>query len=421
MRKLFYNGDILTMESPRPVEAVLTEGERILAVGELQALSRFAGRQAEIIDLEGGALLPGFVDCYGDAVAVARRLLCEERGEAAGGRHSLRAWKRALCRAEEMYAARGITVRHGANMTAEGVRALSHAATCLPIMSVADVADYEDVKRAAVGRGEIRLCGMSLSLDVTDDGGVAVGERAYSDRAVNQALRMAMAEGVSLTVRAMSEATVAQFLRVVRAMAAVRPEVIAARHVLLDARLLSPTEVEQVRQLGIVPCFAADVIPRLGDDLMAVHGMAYAARLVPLGSAHRAEVIYTLGEGAGRHACVPDPIFLLCAAVERLSARGIVLGGYERASVYEALRAMTWHGAWRYHAEREWGSIRAGARANLVRLDRSPLGLPTRELHTLRPVETFVDGRSVWRADNTILALGNSECQVFTDCSQNHV
>ena len=395
MRKLFYNGDILTMETPRPTEAVLTEGGRILAVGDLSALSRFAGRHAEIIDLGGGALLPGFVDCGGDFWAVVCGIL-REAGQSTS-HLSVRAVKAAAQRAAERYAARGITVLHGRGMTGESARALAHCLLPLPLMASADIGDYEDVKRAVAGaRGEIHLYGISLDLDVTDDGGEPNGGLAYCDRAVGYALRMAAAEGVTLTAKAKSEASVAQFLRVSKAMSSVCPELIAARNILLDARFLPPTEMEHVRQLGMIPCFAADILPRQGDDYLSACGMERTARLTPFASARRAGIAYTLCEGAARTDRIPDPISLLCAAVERKTARGIVPGSTERASVYEALRALTMHGARQYHAEREWGSIRAGARADLVWLDRSPMGVPTRELCEIRPVAAFSKGETVW-------------------------
>ena len=75
MRTLFYNGDILTMESPRPAQAVLTEGKRILAVGDLSAIAPLAGRGVATVDLQGGALLPGFVDCGGSFGRVLRQHL----------------------------------------------------------------------------------------------------------------------------------------------------------------------------------------------------------------------------------------------------------------------------------------------------------------------------------------------------------
>lgn len=385
MRKLFYNGDILTMESPRPAEALLTEGGRIIAVGDLSAIAAVAGRHAEQIDLQGGALLPGFADCYSDFGAVVRSLM--------GGEHGGRAVRCAVRRAEEAYMARGITVLHAADMTEDTARMLSHTDMRLPLMALADIEQYERAKRAAAGlRNGLMLYGISMDLDVAEDGGEASGALAFCDRAVGFAMKMAAAEGVTLVASAKSEASAAQFLRVLKAMSRVLPQLLSARLVLQDARFLSPLMMEQARALGVIPCFAADVLLREGDDALCVWGMERTARITPFASAHRASLLYTLCEGTKRTDPIPNPIALLANAVERKTARGIVPGSGERASVYEALRALTANAAWGYHAEREFGSLRAGLAASFVLLDRSPLSVPMREIGAISVLATWVNG-----------------------------
>lgn len=62
--RLFRGGPILTMERQRPrVEALLTRGDRIVALGELAAV-RAVAEDAEEFDLRGAALLPGFIDAH---------------------------------------------------------------------------------------------------------------------------------------------------------------------------------------------------------------------------------------------------------------------------------------------------------------------------------------------------------------------
>ena len=78
---------------------------------------------------------------------------------------------------------------------------------------------------------------------------------------------------------------------------------------------------------------------------------------------------YTLCEGLSGEEDVPDPIGMLTAAVERKTERGVVIGSEERTSVRDALRALTANVAWSCGAEREWGGIRAGMRADLIRLE----------------------------------------------------
>ena len=388
MRTLFYNGDILTMESPRPAEAVLIEGRRIMAVGDLSAIAPLAINGTRIVDLQGGALLPGFVDCgYSFLSALRRRLPA-----AAGGRE-IRA---AIEETWSDYVRHGYTAIGVCGVTSEMMKMFSHAALPYPLWAVADVQETEAVLRAAASsHGRVHLQGVYLDLDVREDGGEATGRLAYCDRAVNYALHAAAAAGLSPVIRAESAAAAEQVIRVARALTRACPAFAATRPVLLDARALSPLAMEKLREVGGIPCFAADVIPRLGDDILVARSSEEAARLTPYAAARRGGLPFTLCGMAGGE--IPDPVSLLSAAVCRRTARGILLGENERASVYDALRGLTVHGAWQYHAEHAWGSIRAGMQADLVMMDASPLSLPSAELGSLRCVATWVAGEQVYR------------------------
>lgn len=62
--KLFYGGPILTMRREDPIaEAIAINGEKIIAVGNLDAV-RAAAQGAEEIDLCQACLLPGFIDAH---------------------------------------------------------------------------------------------------------------------------------------------------------------------------------------------------------------------------------------------------------------------------------------------------------------------------------------------------------------------
>ena len=74
---IYFNGDILTMEgdSPRYVEAVVVKGDNIAFAGELEEARAEAGEEAEIHDLKGHTLLPGFIDTWGHFTLVAQDTL----------------------------------------------------------------------------------------------------------------------------------------------------------------------------------------------------------------------------------------------------------------------------------------------------------------------------------------------------------
>ena len=62
---VFLNGRVLTMDAGHPeVEAVAVAGDRILVVGSDNEVRAAAGAGAEIVDLRGRTVLPGFIDSH---------------------------------------------------------------------------------------------------------------------------------------------------------------------------------------------------------------------------------------------------------------------------------------------------------------------------------------------------------------------
>lgn len=73
---LYLNGTIYTMDAARPrarAMAIDTLSGRILAVGEDDEVRRLGGRGAELVDLRGRTVLPGFIDAHIHLLAEAYR------------------------------------------------------------------------------------------------------------------------------------------------------------------------------------------------------------------------------------------------------------------------------------------------------------------------------------------------------------
>ena len=62
-KKLFYNGDILTLEDELYAEAVLVEDGKIKAVGKKDELMS-QNSDDKMIDLKGKTLMPSFIDAH---------------------------------------------------------------------------------------------------------------------------------------------------------------------------------------------------------------------------------------------------------------------------------------------------------------------------------------------------------------------
>ena len=92
----------------------------------------------------------------------------------------------------------------------------------------------------------------------------------------------------------------------------------------------------------------------------------------------------------------PDMMRLVSITVNRKTRSGHVLGPHQRATIQEALHAVTLGGAYQYFEEDTKGSITVGKQADLVILEQNPLTTDPAELKHIRIMETFSRGRSVF-------------------------
>ena len=73
--KVFYNARIFTADPQQPfAEAIAINGKTITAVGNYTTVKKKAGAHAEWIDLNGGFLMPGFVDSHNHGINAGRTL-----------------------------------------------------------------------------------------------------------------------------------------------------------------------------------------------------------------------------------------------------------------------------------------------------------------------------------------------------------
>ncbi|MED5389690.1 MAG: amidohydrolase family protein, partial [Pseudomonadota bacterium] len=64
--QLFTNGTILTMDDRQPqVDAMLVKRGEIVALGDSASLREQVSRDVQVVDLEGGVLMPGFIEAHG--------------------------------------------------------------------------------------------------------------------------------------------------------------------------------------------------------------------------------------------------------------------------------------------------------------------------------------------------------------------
>jgi predicted amidohydrolase YtcJ len=83
---LFVNGDIITLNDAQPTaEAVLVQNGRIKAIGFRDEVEKAAAGKADVVDLNGKTLMPGFIDSHSHVSLVGTKLALANMDNAPAG------------------------------------------------------------------------------------------------------------------------------------------------------------------------------------------------------------------------------------------------------------------------------------------------------------------------------------------------
>ena len=167
------------------------------------------------------------------------------------------------------------------------------------------------------------------------------------------------------------------------------------RSVIIHAQLIRPDQLDRVKELGIIPSYYAAHPFFWGDWHRLSFGDARANFISPVKATIERGIPYTVHNDSP--IVPPDIMRLVSITVNRLTRSGYVLGPDQRASVEEALYAVTQGAAYQYFEEDEKGSIKAGKRADFVILEANPLTIDPLDLSDISIVETFARGKSVYK------------------------
>jgi predicted amidohydrolase YtcJ len=165
--RLYSGGTILTMDDSAPrAEALATKDGRILAVGTLSEVEAHQGETTQRYDLDGRALLPGFVDSHGHVVmgglqALSANLLAPPDGtvtDIASLQEALRGW---IADNQEAIAASNLIVGFGYDQSQLAERRhptkadLDAVSQDVPIILVHQSGHFGAVNSAALAANDI--------------------------------------------------------------------------------------------------------------------------------------------------------------------------------------------------------------------------------------------------------------------------
>ncbi len=168
------------------------------------------------------------------------------------------------------------------------------------------------------------------------------------------------------------------------------------RTVMIHSQVLREDQLDQMKDLGIIPSFFGIHTYYWGDwHRDQVLGKERAYRISPARSAFEKGMIFT--EHHDAPVTPPSATLILFAQVNRTSRSGDIIGPDERVSPYIALKSITHWAAYQYFEEDIKGTLTAGKLADMVILDQNPLKINPADLRSLTILETIKEGKTVYK------------------------
>lgn len=218
------------------------------------------------------------------------------------------------------------------------------------------------------------------------------GEPNITPQELNRLVKLAYDNGIPVMTHCNGDATIDMMLDAHEAAGAPAGK----RTVIIHSQFVRPDQLERYVRYGFVPSFFTNHAFFWGDVHVENLGRERAHFLSPSRTAKAMGIRFS---NHSDFAVTPlNPMFILWTSVSRTSRSGQVIGPDERLDPWDGLRALTIDAAFQYGEEREKGSLEAGKLADLVVLDRNPLAVPVDGIKAIRIVETFKEGRSIFRA-----------------------
>ncbi len=169
------------------------------------------------------------------------------------------------------------------------------------------------------------------------------------------------------------------------------------RTVIIHAQMMREDQLDRIREDGLIPSYFSAHPYYWGDWHRRILGDERAARISPIRSTADRNIRFTIHNDTP---VVPmDMMRLLAITVNRTTRSGYVLGPDQRATVMEALQALTINGAYSLFEEDTKGSITPGKQADLVILGSDPLTADPATLADIPVLETISRGRTVYLAN----------------------
>ena len=167
------------------------------------------------------------------------------------------------------------------------------------------------------------------------------------------------------------------------------------RTVPIHAQFARTDQLAAFKKYKMVPSFFTNHSYFWGDVHVKNLGKKRADFLSPIATADKMGLKYT--NHSDDTVTPVDPLFSVWSAVNRTSRSGKIIGENERATPYQALKAITSNPAYEYFEEDSKGTLTPGKLADLVILDANPLTVEANKLKDIKVIKTIKEGKTIYQ------------------------
>ncbi len=215
----------------------------------------------------------------------------------------------------------------------------------------------------------------------------------YTQEKLNRVLVEAHKQGFQITAHAQGDRAIEMMLNCIEAALNEHPRP-DARPRIEHAGVSSPDLIERMKQLGVVPIPNPAFVLEYGEGYVRNYGERVNS-MYPLRDFYESGIIAAIG--SDNPVTDYNPLLGIQAAMNRKSRKGLGIGENQTVSVFQAIRAYTWNGAYASFDEHQKGSIEVGKLADLVMLDGSILQIDTKKISDLSVKMTIIDGEIIYQ------------------------
>ncbi|MCI5952392.1 MAG: amidohydrolase [Anaerostipes sp.] len=320
--------------------------------------------------------------------------------------------------AEKLYLKNGITtVQEGAAMGQAMQMLASYGATGrlkLDVVVYILADDYEKTvaqfsEYNGIYKNRVKIGGAKVILDGSPQGKSAwlsmpyEGEESYcgypthEDSYVEEVVSNAVKGGYQILAHCNGDAASEQFIRSIEKAYEKQEGAIDAdlRPVMIHCQTARKDQMERMANLHIIPSIFVGHTYYWGDIHLKNLGPIRGAAISPVRTALDLHMPYNFHQDAP--VTKPNMLHSVWCAVNRRTRRGQSIGQEQCIDVYDALKAITIHGAYEYHEEKQKGTLEAGKLADMVILDRNPMEVPKQQMKDITVLTTIKEGKVVYQ------------------------